>query len=143
MPGEEENRSLGQTLPPTQEERLTAQFYDWERRGRGWQIWNYPVGLEPPFRPFFYHYVVPSPAIDDSRKPTALSSFMDRLLGRTSVPTSPATFVEERESDPKPLFEERTIRGMNRSAYLTFVQSRMTFPAWPEVIASKPCSNAS
>ena len=26
------------SLPLTQTERLTAQFYDWEQRGRGWQV---------------------------------------------------------------------------------------------------------
>ena len=30
---------------------LTERFYDWELRGRGWQVWNYAVDIEPPFRP--------------------------------------------------------------------------------------------
>jgi hypothetical protein len=41
MPEEEENAPLGPTPPLTLEERLAAQFYDWERRGRGWQLWSY------------------------------------------------------------------------------------------------------
>jgi predicted DNA-binding transcriptional regulator AlpA len=109
MPGEGEIVPRGQTLPLTQEERLTAQFYDWERRGRGWQIWNYPVELEPPFRPFFYHYVEPGPAVDDARKPTALSSFVDGILGRSSAPPAPAPFMEEREYDPEPFYDDGTI----------------------------------
>jgi len=32
-------------------EILTERFYDWELRGRGWQVWNYAVDIEPPFRP--------------------------------------------------------------------------------------------
>ena len=48
MRGEEEIVPHGQSLPLTQAERLTAQFYKWERRGRGWQVWEYPVELEPP-----------------------------------------------------------------------------------------------
>ena len=57
MPEDEEITRSPRLLPLTREERLTAQFYDWERRGRGWQLWSYPVELEPPFRPFFGHYV--------------------------------------------------------------------------------------
>jgi hypothetical protein len=102
MPGEEEIAPLGPTLPLMREERLTAQFYDWERRGRGWQLWGYPVELEPPFHPFFYHYVEPGPAVDDSRKPTVLSSLVDGLLGRRSVPLPAAPVEEEREADPEP-----------------------------------------
>src|ERR1017187_4534088 len=106
MPEEEEIAPLGQTLPITREERLTAQFYDWERRGRGWQLWSYPVELEPPFRPFFYHYAEPGPAVDDARKPTALSSFVDTILGRRAAPPQSPPFVEERESDPEPYYDD-------------------------------------
>lgn len=109
MPGEGEIVPRIQTLPLTQEERLTAQFYDWERRGRGWQIWNYPVELEPPFRPFFYHYVEPGPAVDDARKPTALSSFVDGILGRHASPAPPVPFFEERESDPEPFYDNGSV----------------------------------
>jgi len=105
MPGEGEIIPCGETLPLTREERLTAQFYDWERRGRGWQIWDYPVGLEPPFRPFFYHYAEPGPAMDDARKPTVLSSLVDSILGRRSMPPQPPPIMEERESDPEPCYE--------------------------------------
>jgi hypothetical protein len=36
-------------LPETPAQRLTRQFYAWESRGRGWQVWPYAVDLEPPF----------------------------------------------------------------------------------------------
>lgn len=65
----------------TQEERLTAQFYAWEQRGRGWQIWDYPVALEPPFRPFLFHYVPPAAPVDDGYRPTFLSSLADAFSG--------------------------------------------------------------
>jgi hypothetical protein len=105
--GEVDNTALyGQALPLTQQERLTAQFYEWERRGRGWQLWGYPVELEPPFRPFFYHYAEPGPAVDDSRKPTILSSLVDGILGRRSTPALPAPAEEEQTSDPEPLFAD-------------------------------------
>ena len=34
---------------------LTEQFERWERRGRGELVWDAPVELEPPFRPFEGH----------------------------------------------------------------------------------------
>ena len=36
----------------TTEELISAQFYAWEKRGRGWHVWNCPVELEPPFEEF-------------------------------------------------------------------------------------------
>jgi hypothetical protein len=58
---------MGQSLA----ERLTSQFYAWESRGRGWQVWGEPVLLEPPFRPFarFVHFGEVS---DDARSPSLL-----------------------------------------------------------------------
>jgi predicted DNA-binding transcriptional regulator AlpA len=106
MPEEEENAPLGPAPPLTLEERLAAQFYEWERRGRGWQLWSYPVELEPPFRPFLFHYVEPGPAVDDARKPTVLSSFVDGILGRSSALPPSAPIEEEPESEPEPLFAE-------------------------------------
>ena len=106
---EDENAALGQTLPLTREERLTAQFYEWERRGRGWQVWNYAVELEPPFRPFFGHYTEPGPATDDARKPTILSSLVDGILGRSAAPVPPVPLEEEPESDPEPFYEDGPI----------------------------------
>jgi hypothetical protein len=76
------------TIPFTSiEDRLTEQFYRWELRGRGWQLWEEPVEPEPPFVPYFGNYVVPEPFIDDGQKPTLLSGLVDWLhskLGRGS-----------------------------------------------------------
>src|SRR5436309_6719786 len=76
----------GEGLPLTRAERLTEQFYSWEKRGRGWRVWPYAVELEPPFRPFFYHYVPRRPAFDDGRKPTFFSALADKILGKTTQP---------------------------------------------------------
>jgi hypothetical protein len=55
------------------DEQLAEQFYSWELRGRGWQVWDQPVDLEPPFEPFFGHYVSGREVADDGRKHTILS----------------------------------------------------------------------
>lgn len=62
-------------------ERRTEHFYQWEQRGRGWLLAPFPVSLEPPFHPFFGHYV-PAPYIDDGRRPTLLSTVADFITGR-------------------------------------------------------------
>ena len=77
----------------THSEKLTAQFYQWERRGRGWYLFEQPVALEPPFHPFFFHGVVSSPVIDDGRRPTILSSIADFIRGKQSQ----AQAIEEAE----------------------------------------------
>jgi len=57
-------------------EQLTAQFYEWEILGRGWLYANEPVDLEPPFTPFFGHYMSREPIIDDGLRHTLLSSIV-------------------------------------------------------------------
>lgn len=94
-------------LPPTREELLTRQFYDWETRGRGWQVWNEPVDLEPPFRPFWSHALPPDAALqpDDARRPTALSALTERLSaylsGKAAAgPPSPDSLEAAEEPSP-------------------------------------------
>ena len=71
-----------ESQPPTRMELLTTQFYAWELRGRGWQIWDAPVDIEPPFRPFYFDLPANYVTIpDDAHKPTALSRFADRIIG--------------------------------------------------------------
>src|SRR2546426_5636159 len=72
----------GEGLPLTPAERLTQQFYAWERRGRGWQLWDFAVELEPPFQPFLGHYLPSGRAYDDGRRPTRLSALIEKLRGR-------------------------------------------------------------
>src|ERR1035438_6461936 len=83
-------------------EALTRQFYEWERRGRGWQVWERPVAPEPPFRPFFGHFVSGSfeAAIDDGRKPTFLSNLVDGLLKGGATPGEAATPPDDEEPSP-------------------------------------------
>jgi len=62
-------------------EELTMQFYSWERRGRGWDVWSDTVQLEPPFVPFYHFIPEISEDIDDGRKPTILSSIVENVKG--------------------------------------------------------------
>ncbi|TKJ32908.1 MAG: hypothetical protein CEE38_22055 [Planctomycetes bacterium B3_Pla] len=66
-------------LAPSLSERLTADFYRWEKRGRGWQFWSDVVELEPVYEPFFYHEIPFQPAVDDGRRPTFLSSLVESI----------------------------------------------------------------
>lgn len=94
-----QDRSPPLPEPLTLPEQLTRQFYDWERRGRGWQVYDAPVHLEPAFTPFFRG----APALgirppDNGRKETLLSTLAERLKGYWSgsqPAQSPATIQEE------------------------------------------------
>src|SRR5437016_10728890 len=93
-------------LPETPAERLTRQFYRWEARGRGWQVWPYAVELEPPFVAFTYHYVPQRSTVDDARRPTLLSSLSDGVQSLfTSRKQAPATVMEEYLQEEEPLPE--------------------------------------
>jgi hypothetical protein len=64
---------------------LVQQFYDWEIRGRGLLFGDTPVELEPPFHPFFGHYT-PTPYIDDGKRRTILSDFINLFKRPLKVP---------------------------------------------------------
>jgi hypothetical protein len=64
--------------PLATEEYLTQQFFEWEVRGRGWLLWDYPVRLEPPFQPFLAHGAPRAFIRDDGRRP----GFFENLAGR-------------------------------------------------------------
>jgi len=85
----------------TLEEHLVDQFYRWEIRGRGWQVWDAPVRLEPPFRAFFGHTLPwrSGAQLDDARKPTRLGRWIERLRG-VGPPTSDVENVSEDEPAP-------------------------------------------
>ncbi|PKO18699.1 hypothetical protein CVU37_04755 [candidate division BRC1 bacterium HGW-BRC1-1] len=76
---------------------LTAQFFAWESRGRGWQLWSDPVVLEPPFVPFFRVAPPSMGHANDNRRPSLVSAIADRLRGRASAPIiSPEAEFEQR-----------------------------------------------
>lgn len=77
--------------PETYEESLSRQFYEWERRGRGWQVCHYAVDLEPPFRPFVFFEPPKEPITDDGRIP----GFFSRLFGENG--NSSASLIRRQE----------------------------------------------
>ncbi|MBI1769654.1 MAG: type IV secretion system DNA-binding domain-containing protein [Bacteroidetes bacterium] len=77
-------------------ELLTLQFYEWEQRGRGWQVWDSPVELEPPFEPFHLYVPQVRPTFDDGRKHTFLSSFVESIREGFN----PSTREEEGRYEP-------------------------------------------
>ena len=87
--------------PRTVAERLTVDFYAWEKRGRGWDLWPYPVQLEPPFRPFLGHFGSFQPVPDDARKPTFLSGIFDRIHSRFSG-RQQQTLLQVASPEPEP-----------------------------------------
>ncbi len=84
------------------EEKLSDQFYQWERRGRGWEVFPEPVRPEPPFRPFYGHFVPDAQIIDDGRRPTFLSSLVEKLSRKLSTEPPPVPEVPEAEEEPEP-----------------------------------------
>mgnify|MGYP001199456095 CR=1 FL=1 len=60
------------------EESISQQFYDWEHRGRGWNLFDEAVDLEPVLVPLhLFDLSTPVPIIDDGRQ----ESFFGKLFG--------------------------------------------------------------
>lgn len=82
------------------QEIVTASFYAWEARGRGWMLSEYPVCLEPPFRPcFLLPGLTAQPRVqDDGKRPTFLSSLVEGVRSSFHTPEAieaPAEPFEE------------------------------------------------
>ncbi len=89
---------------PSGPEALTRNFYAWENRGRGWSQWPHAVALEPPFRPFFGHFIMPSnPPQDDGRRETMFSRFAGSF-GARQQPAQPLALPEELFAEPDPVY---------------------------------------
>jgi len=74
--------------------QLTKQFYEWEKIGRGWHKADFSVQLEPPFTPFFGHFIENETIIDDGKRETWLSS----LFKSTSAPIKPKAVFKEADA---------------------------------------------
>lgn len=59
----------------------THEFYTWERRGRGWDVYDAAVELEPTFIPFTHHYYpTQTNYIDDGKKPKLLGRLFNWII---------------------------------------------------------------
>ena len=74
---------------------LTDAFYAWERRGRGWDVYPYPVSLEPPFS--FPDWSRTGTRHDDTRR----ESFLGRLFQRPPQATDEPDTTESEPPEPK------------------------------------------
>jgi excisionase family DNA binding protein len=65
-------------------------------------MWERPVGPEPPFRPFFGHFVQENRGaiVDDGRKPTFFSGFIDGLFKERAALGEEAFLPDESEPEP-------------------------------------------
>src|SRR5580692_7594292 len=91
---------------PTAHEQLSEQFYRWEQRGRGWQVHDEPVNLEPPFVPFTGHYLPQATVIDDGRRPTFLSSLWSKMAAPTPPVLEGSSSEEPEEPEPAVLIRD-------------------------------------
>lgn len=91
----------------TAHEIISEQFRKWELPLRGWDVWDYPVRLEPTFIPLTYS--LPSVVPDDGRVRTAGSSFLSSVRGLLlgSPRESAARAGEGAEKCPEPFYRER------------------------------------
>jgi len=87
-------------------ERLTADFYAWEQRIRGHLLFEAPIDLEPDFVPFCYHIPERKPIIDDGRRPSLMSGFIDGIKSIFSQPAPPPEPVEENTIQAFPFVAE-------------------------------------
>lgn len=71
----------------TDSEFFTAQFYDWERRGRGWDLFDVPVDLEPIFVPFFGYFPedIQNSFVDDGHVPGILERISNLIFPNKKV----------------------------------------------------------
>lgn len=98
-------------------EYFSEQFYKWERRGRGWQVFHEPVKPEPPFVPFRHKPMTETPLVNSGSRPSFLGSLFRKLA---APPPAPVTEPEDNEEEPQP-------EPLARDADLTELQ--VTLPA--------------
>lgn len=115
------------------DQALTDQFYRWELRGRGWQHYDAPVSVEPPFRPFFGHFVSQngSPPADDGRHETIGSRLFGGVSRFLSPEPAPRAAENDTDGEPGPFYEQR---GEIAEAQITLPDikgvSRDTMESW-------------
>ncbi|MCU1231706.1 MAG: hypothetical protein JWO97_4590 [Acidobacteria bacterium] len=94
-------------------DELTQRFLTWEMRGRGWQAWPHVVRLEPPFVPFYGHYLpVPPTPLDDGRRKGLLGRALDLFASGEPEEAPALPLAEEREPRPQRFKSNETVVTM-------------------------------
>src|ERR1700682_6525416 len=88
------------------DEQLTEQFYRWEVRGRGIELYDASVSPEPRFRPFDGHYILRSSQIDEGRRGGFGNQFLSFF--RKEAPEEETIEIEDLEKEPEPSYLERS-----------------------------------
>ena len=99
---------------PSLSEELTANFYLWERRGRGWEVWDQPVHLEPIFYPF-YHFIPERVSQDDARKPSFLGSLFQGVGAPEPKEFRPQLPEWHYDEDPEWFFDDSALHEIRLS----------------------------
>ena len=84
-------------------EQLSEQFFRWEQRGRGWQVYAEPVRLEPPFRPYYGNFLPSTRHPDDGLKPRIWNQLLSRLGQLAKPKSAPSPAQDETETEPEPI----------------------------------------
>jgi len=89
-------------MGPSLSEQLTAQFYQWEQKGRGWHYFRDTVEVEPAFQPFTFHSVqTPTKPIDDGKSHTFFTLIASAFKSR---PEPEQEYVEEEQPIANPFY---------------------------------------
>ncbi|MCG3198787.1 MAG: hypothetical protein GHCLOJNM_03294 [bacterium] len=117
-------------------ERLLYHFYSWEHRGRGWVLYDAPVELEPPFRPFTWELPEPPRAVDDGRHHTLFSRLVEKIgtgWSRSKPEPQVSDYDEIEEPDPEIIDSPRLLIEIDiaipaslkvtKDGWLRFIQS--------------------
>ncbi|MGC6504948.1 MAG: type IV secretory system conjugative DNA transfer family protein [Coraliomargaritaceae bacterium] len=96
------------------EDRLSENFYQWELRGRGWQLSDEPVHPEPAFTPFQGHALAHRTRHDDGKRSTLLSSLIKKLSGGSEI-SETASIPTETDEDPPQTLERGELQEIKLS----------------------------
>ena len=117
-------------------EEIAHQFRRWEVRGRGVQLFPWPVKLEPTFVPFPGHLLPIPPTAGDGSRPTFLSRLTDgawRALQSPAKPGgTPATPIEP-FTEPEPEWHQIDPEEEAPSEFAVSFPAETTI--WPERMA--------
>lgn len=122
--------------------RLTERFYEWERWGRGHAACGVPVQLEPPFVPFFGHFL-DSGYVDDGRRASLFGSLFGARheVAIERVPIErPVAYIDDEEHPSLTIYAVTLPKGHAAKAdsisHCLVMLSQCTSPVSFELIAT-------